>query len=1027
MNRVLLTIVMIISLCVSYATIDELFSFNASIGTYTPIVGTVVSNLSVDDALSAALPIGFTFVYGSNSFTQVRVSSNGWVGLGTSHPNHALENALASTLRVPVIAPLWDDLSMAAGDVQYLTTGSAPNRVFTVQFTNARWNFNSTGRFNFQARLFENGQIDLCYGASTPSPNSPSASIGINIAPGGSGWFYSVTPATSSVSTTVENNTVNVFPDQGTIYSFSPIIIPDNDLAALSLNGNNTPSLGVSSVYTAQIRCRGNNPQTTYVVKLFSAGDVELASVYGPAIQPDQVVSVDLPWTPSTEGITSLYAKVFLIGDQEPENDQTPDFGVTVLPPGVVTIGDGYEHARMPFDMFYKNSLYQAIYFQSELGQAGTIDAIALHNQFNSSTIINTPIKVWIGNTTATDLSSGWIPSSELTLVYDDTLDIPEGQNIIYIPFLSSFTYTGANLVLMFHRPLDTTYYSYLDLFRCQTQETSRARNYFSDSVNLDPTAPLGGTITGQFPKTSFYKGPMPTEPVFTINPMVYNFGDLSLGQNAVQIFRVSNSGAGTLTINSITISGANAFTLSHQNDLPISLSFGESISFVAIFSPETLGNSSATININYANSRLMHSVSISGTGVQFNAEVVTPHNLIATVDGNDVYLSWEADIPPVEGFFDDFESYDDFLLDFPPWTCVDVDLSSTYSITGYTWPNAYAPQAYIIWNSSATTPPWGNPDAIPYSGSKQVACFSSFLRPPNNDWLISPPLEITSSTNHLSFWAKSLTDVYGLERFKVGISTTGDSPSDFTIISGANYIEAPSVWTPYVYDLSSYMGQRVRFAIQCVTFDAYIFFVDDVALNAGPENLLSAYGNNSQGSELNDPQSNKGTSSLRNRSLVGYRIYRNNSLIGSIIDTGTTTFTDMDLLGGDYSYGVTSVYSNGESFPVLANVTIETVNLEDISTPAIITMLAGNYPNPFNPVTKIQYSLKEATAVRIEVYNVKGQMVKTLVNGVREPGSHSVLWTGVDNNGRSVSSGVYFYKMTAGKYSATRKMILMK
>ncbi|MDD2331796.1 MAG: FlgD immunoglobulin-like domain containing protein, partial [Candidatus Cloacimonetes bacterium] len=99
----------------------------------------------------------------------------------------------------------------------------------------------------------------------------------------------------------------------------------------------------------------------------------------------------------------------------------------------------------------------------------------------------------------------------------------------------------------------------------------------------------------------------------------------------------------------------------------------------------------------------------------------------------------------------------------------------------------------------------------------------------------------------------------------------------------------------------------------------------------------------------------------------------------------------------------------------------------EDPLVPSITTSLKGNYPNPFNPETTISYSVKEATPVTIEIYNLKGQLVKTLVRDTKAAGDHSVVWNGKDNNNQNVTSGVYFYKMNAGKFSSTKKMILMK
>ncbi len=102
------------------------------------------------------------------------------------------------------------------------------------------------------------------------------------------------------------------------------------------------------------------------------------------------------------------------------------------------------------------------------------------------------------------------------------------------------------------------------------------------------------------------------------------------------------------------------------------------------------------------------------------------------------------------------------------------------------------------------------------------------------------------------------------------------------------------------------------------------------------------------------------------------------------------------------------------------------TVSNNDIVNP-VITALIGNYPNPFNPNTNISFSLKSQEFVNLEIYNILGQRVKNLVSSTMNPGIHTVYWNGKDNSGRAVASGVYFYKMQAGKYSSTKKMILMK
>ena len=88
---------------------------------------------------------------------------------------------------------------------------------------------------------------------------------------------------------------------------------------------------------------------------------------------------------------------------------------------------------------------------------------------------------------------------------------------------------------------------------------------------------------------------------------------------------------------------------------------------------------------------------------------------------------------------------------------------------------------------------------------------------------------------------------------------------------------------------------------------------------------------------------------------------------------------------------------------------------------------LSQNYPNPFNPETQIAYVLPEGSDVNIEIYDLLGQRVKTLVDGYQSAGNHTVIWNGCDDYGKTVSSGIYFYKMKAGDFVETKKMSLMR
>lgn len=85
------------------------------------------------------------------------------------------------------------------------------------------------------------------------------------------------------------------------------------------------------------------------------------------------------------------------------------------------------------------------------------------------------------------------------------------------------------------------------------------------------------------------------------------------------------------------------------------------------------------------------------------------------------------------------------------------------------------------------------------------------------------------------------------------------------------------------------------------------------------------------------------------------------------------------------------------------------------------------NYPNPFNPSTLIKYQLPQANKVELKIYNIFGQEVKKLVDKLQDAGYYEIVWNSDNNFGNQVASGVYFYRMHAGSFSETKKLILMK
>lgn len=226
------------------------YSFTASSGAFTAnSTPTTIHSTSVDDALSAAINIGFTFNFGgctTTSYTQIKVSSNGWLSLGTGATGSQAANDMAWSSYGPLLAPLWDDLKTGtAGNVNYKLTGSAPNRIFTVEWLNMRWDWAASNpSISFQVKLYEtSNKIEYIYRQEASAPSGTnSCSIGIN--GGVAGDYYSLNGSGASPSAiygTATNN-INSRPATGQIYSFT---LP----SVMTYTSSSTTQANTSDVY----------------------------------------------------------------------------------------------------------------------------------------------------------------------------------------------------------------------------------------------------------------------------------------------------------------------------------------------------------------------------------------------------------------------------------------------------------------------------------------------------------------------------------------------------------------------------------------------------------------------------------------------------------------------------------------------------------------------------------------------------------------------------------------------------------
>nr|HPH93300.1 immune inhibitor A [Candidatus Cloacimonas sp.] len=163
---------------------------------------------------------------------------------------------------------------------------------------------------------------------------------------------------------------------------------------------------------------------------------------------------------------------------------------------------------------------------------------------------------------------------------------------------------------------------------------------------------------------------------------------------------------------------------------------------------------------------------------------------------------------------------------------------------------------------------------------------------------------------------------------------------------------------------------------------------------------------------------------------LMHYEIYRRINA-GAFALAGITNLPvyaeTLEELGTDYYFYVVCVYSEGSSVPSeILHFKYITDN-EDPLNPLLVTELLNNYPNPFNPETNIRFTLQETAPAKLYVYNIKGQLVKKLIDEILPSGMHQIVWNGKDSNNRNVASGMYFYILESKNYSCMKKMLLLK
>jgi hypothetical protein len=238
----------------------------------------------------------------------------------------------------------------------------------------------------------------------------------------------------------------------------------------------------------------------------------------------------------------------------------------------------------------------------------------------------------------------------------------------------------------------------------------------------------------------------------------------------------------------------------------------------------------------------------------------------------------------------------------------------------------------------------------------------------------------------------------------------------------------------PTLFDSTSTSFEHHYLQVIAHTPDPYVFWESQIDSGYSVDNLAPAQPQGLAGDQVASPEGLT-LSWLPNAELDlgSYGIYRGLSadftpgpgnLIVSLSDT--TVFDDEWRWNSGYYYKVSALDIHGNESP---HALLEPADVTGLggSEPPSVTYLSQNFPNPFNPSTTIAFGLEAEGNVSLRVYDVSGKLVRVIVEGKRSDQHYREVWDGKDESGVAVASGVYFYRLTAGNYTHTRKMVLLR
>ncbi len=1087
---------------VSFAQIKYAFSTDAT--TFTPVVGGnqftwTMGATQGDEGYTAPVLIGFPFTYNGESQDTFQVTTNGILRFGNNLTSASSTNALNGTTR-KVVAPFWDDMSAAdSSQITYLVTGSAPNRVLTVEWRQMRAPYNNTvPNAEFQVKLYETTNlIEFVYGNSTipDAGKNTSASIGLSnsltilTANQATGQFLSVNPAgvvgARSWHQTMgsEFNFIQIIPENGIRLRFTPTTpapLSGNYTvgaggnfatlsdAAMALNRNGVSGQVTMNVVSGTyddvfhlINVAGTS--STNTIKLTTAGTVVLSPRNG-------------SYSTTAPGAASGDAFVRLEGSQYVtiENIQMID-----------NLDNLTTRTKFNMGVLMRNAVYPVAGVASFVGAKYNtinnclIDLNAMSGQPNAGAV---GIRFGTQGTNTTDtLGANSYNTIQNTIIEDfwraavqmygfaGVTNPDRGNRIIgvnggFCEFRNVNINSGAaadirtiEMNAEFNPTIENVKIYNIKasvmvtngVYGIRLNPANSATDHISGNIVIRNVSIEGIWSDGTTPTTSLAVG-------MDIQQLGLN-STLLIDKCLVRDIYSNGSTTGRafgLQLNNGFATGANVTTI--QNSYIYDLRAPRSTASGTATGPAIHGMNlqatagAVTYNVYYNTVFLdgntaptlaaMHSTNLfwgnfgtgvldlrnnvlvnmtqGGTGrtsVLFASSGANFLKLAATTNNNLLYADTAQTLDVIAyNAATDYVTLADYKAAVAP--------RDTFAVTELVPFVSYA--APVNPRINTGMPTQANAGALPIAGIT-TDYFGNFRNANTPDIgaeeftnEVNAPSNLAATSNNPFYVQLSWTDNSGneqgfyLER-KDGDSSSVNSYSVIkTLIAGATSVRDSSIQgsTSYTYRIRAFNGQiNSAYSNQAQVVTIVPVELTSFTVTTDKNNVNLAW---STATETNSNQF------IVERKISGGEWTETGTVkaAGTSTTTKTYSFSEKNLAAGKYSYRLRQIDFDGSTQ------TFDAVEVE-VGVPTAFD-LSQNYPNPFNPSTRINFAIPTAANVTLEVFDISGQKIATLVSGFLNAGYHFV---DMDAAKYKMSSGTYIYKIQADKFSSVKKMILVK